>query len=229
MTRGIQYGIAYTFSKVLGVASADGSTVSSYFPMRKLNYGRLSYDIPHMLVINYAWDLPDPGKKLGNRVLSLLLGHWQLSGITSAMSGTPFTPGFSTSDGADITGSTDGARPDVVGDWRLSSTDFFHQFNPAAFARPAKGTFGTSGVYNVRNPGWSNWDISVSKRIPWKGEDRYFQLRGEFYNAFNHAEFNSFDAALRFNAQGQQINTNIGVLNGTRDPRKLQLSLRLMF
>jgi hypothetical protein len=69
----------------------------------------------------------------------------------------------------------------------------------------------------------------VSKRIPWKGEERYFQLRGEFYNAWNHPQFNSYDAGARFNPAGQQVNANFGALNGTRDPRKIQLSLRLMF
>jgi hypothetical protein len=230
MSHGIQYGISYTFSKGLGVASTDGTTVSPYFDMRHRNYGPFSYDIPQMLIINYVWDLPDPGKKANNnKVMSAILGNWQLSGVTSAMSGAPFTPGFSTSDGADISGSTESARIDVVGDPHIGSKDFFHQLNPAAFARPAKGTFGTSGVYNMRYPGWSNWDLSLSKRIPWKGEQRYFQLRGEFYNLPNHAEFNSFDAGFRFNPQGQQINANLGTLNGTRDPRKIQLSLRLMF
>jgi len=150
------------------------------------------------------------------------------------MSGQPFTPGFSTSDGADITGSGtgsagDSARPDVTCDPNSGFTrDFYHQFNTACFARPARGTFGTSGVYNMRNPSWTNWDMSLSKRIPWK-EQRYFQFRGEFYNLPNHSEFNGYDAGIRFNAQGQQINANLGALSGTRDPRKIQLSLRVMF
>lgn len=234
MSHGIQYGIAYTFSKALGVASTDGTVVSAYFPMRQRNYGPLSYDVPHMLIINYAWDLPDPGKRLNSKLVSAVAGNWQLSGITTAMSGQPFTPGFSTSDGADITGSGtgsagDSARPDVTCNPNSGFVqDFYHQFNTACFARPARGTFGNSGVYNMRNPSWSNWDMSLSKRIPWT-EQRYFQFRGEFYNLPNHSEFNGYDAGIRFNAQGQQINSNLGALNGTRDPRKIQLSLRLMF
>jgi hypothetical protein len=229
MSHGIQYGASYTFSRAMGVASADNSTVSPYFDMRHRNYGPLSYDIPQMLIVNYSWELPDPGKRLNNKAASAVFGNWILSGITAAMSGTPVTPGLSTSDGADISGSTEGARIDVVGNPNVSSKSFYNQFNAAAFARPAKGTFGTSGVYNLRNPAWSNWDMSLSKRIPWKGEQRYFQLRGEFYNVFNHAEFNAMDTGFRFNPQGQQINSNIAALTGTRDPRKLQLSLRLMF
>ena len=65
MSRGMQYGVAYTFSKTLGVANADFDGTSQYFPTRRRNYGPLSYDIRHVLVINYAWDLPNPAKSLG--------------------------------------------------------------------------------------------------------------------------------------------------------------------
>jgi len=205
--------------------------VSYYFPMRKQNYGPLSYDIRHMLVINYNWDLPALGKRFGNKLLGAFTDNWMLSGITSLMTGTPFTPGFSTSDGQDITGSQEGARIVVVGDPNLpkSQRTFFKNFNTAAFARPPQRSFGNAGIGILRTPAWNNWDLSVSKRIPWKGEQRYFQLRGEFYNAWNHTQFNSYDTTARFNPAGQQINANFGALTGTRDPRKIQLSLRLMF
>jgi hypothetical protein len=231
MSHGIQYGASYTWSKALGVASTDGSTVSPYFDMRHRNYGPLSYDVPHILIVNYTWDLPSAGRKLNNKVVGAVLDNWQISGITAALAGTPFTPGFSTSDGADISGSTEGATIQVVGNPNLPSGQrtFANNFNTAAFARPAKGTFGNAGTNIMRNPAWSNWDMSVSKRIPWRGEQRYFQLRGEFYNVWNHTEFSGFDTGFRFNPQGQQINANLGAFNATRDPRKIQLSLRLMF
>jgi hypothetical protein len=69
----------------------------------------------------------------------------------------------------------------------------------------------------------------MSKRFPLKAEGRYFQFLGELYNAWNHAEFNGYDTTARFNPAGQQINANFAALTGTRDPRKIQLSLRLMF
>jgi hypothetical protein len=182
-------------------------------------------------VLNYNWDLPGLGKRLGNTVLGLVTDNWMLSGITTFMTGTPFTPGFSTSDGQDITGSQEGARITVIGAPNLpkSQRTFFKNFNTDAFARTPLRSFGNAGVGIQRNPAWNNWDISVSKRIPWKGEQRYFQLRGEFYNAWNHTQFNGYDTGARFNPAGQQINANFGALTGTRDPRKIQLSLRLMF
>ena len=231
MSHGIQYGVSYTWSKTLGVSDADFGGLSLYFPVRQRNYGPLSYDIRHMATINYTWDLPELGKKMGNKYLGAVVDNWQLSGITSFATGTPFTPGFSTSDGADITGSQEGARIDLIADPNLSKDQrtFSKNFNTDAFGRPATRTFGTAGLGILRNPAWNNWDMSVSKRIPWKGESRYFQLRGEFYNVWNHTEFSGYDTTARFNAAGQQINANFGALTGTRDPRKVQLSLRLMF
>jgi len=81
----------------------------------------------------------------------------------------------------------------------------------------------------MRNPTWSNWDMSFSKRIPLKSEQRFFQLRGEFYNIWNHTQFNGYNTTARFDATGKQINAAFGQLSGTRDPRKVQLSLRFMF
>lgn len=81
---------------------------------------------------------------------------------------------------------------------------------------------GTEGARNVF------WQLE-GRWIGFRGENRYCQFRGEFYNAWNHAEFNGYDTGARFNPAGQQINANFGALNGTRDPRKIQLSLRLMF
>lgn len=231
MSRGIQYGAAYTWSKALGTSDADFGGLSYYFPVRQRNYGPLGYDIRHMLVFNYTWDLPGLGKRHGNKLLGVFTDNWQIAGITAFMTGTPFTPGFSTSDGQDITGSQEGARINVVGNPNLSNGQrtFSKNFNTDAFARPLLRDFGNAGVNIMRNPSWNNWDMSVSKRIPWKGEGRYFQLRGEFYNAWNHAQFNGYDTTARFNPAGQQINANFGALTGTRDPRKVQLSLRLMF
>jgi hypothetical protein len=81
----------------------------------------------------------------------------------------------------------------------------------------------------MRNPSCSNWDLSCSKRFPLFSEDRFFQLRGEFYNIWNHTQFSGYNTSARFDASGKQINAAFGQLSGTRDPRKVQLSLRFMF
>jgi len=227
----LQYGLAYTFSKATGVNGGDfDDDPSPYFPYMERNYGLLSFDVTHNLVINYSWDLPNPGEKWGVPFLDYVLGHWQVSGITSFTSGQPVTPSMELADGADLTGSTEGARITVVGDPHLPKSErtFGRNFRTEAFARTPKGEFGNAGVYILRRPSTTNWDISLSKRIPF-GEDKYVQFRTEFYNAWNTAQFNAIDTSARFDAAGNQIDSNFGAYTGTRDPRKIQLSLRVMF
>ncbi len=232
MARGIQFGLAYTFSKSLGVGSADFDGTSPYFPIRQRNYGRLSFDITHTFAFNYTYEIPSLGKRFNNQPLHVLLGNWMISGITSFSSGTPFTPGFSTVDGADITGSTEGARINVTGDPKLSKSEktFAKNFNTGVFARPASKTFGNAGIGMLTGPGINNWDFNLTKRVPLGiGEGRYVQFRTELYNAFNHTQFAGMDTTARFDATGAQVNANFGAYTSARDPRRIQFSLRVMF
>jgi hypothetical protein len=231
MSHGLQYGLSYTYSKALGVTNADFDTVSYYFNPRQRNYGPLGYDIRHMLMFNYNYEVPGLGKHFNNKILGIVTDNWQISGITTWMTGTPFLPGFSTSDGQNITGSQEGANITMLGDPNLPGDQrtFFRNFATEMFARTPQRSFGNGSQRFMRNPTWSNWDMSFSKRIPLGSEQRFFQLRGELYNIWNHAEFNGYDTGARFNPAGQQINANFGAFTGTRDPRKAQLSLRFMW
>src|SRR5262249_48249875 len=109
-TRGPQFGVAFTHSKALGIASSDSAQVSPYFPARQRNYGPLNFDRTNTLVFNYTYDLPKVGRRTGWKVAAWVLDDWVISGISSFISGAPFTPGFGTTDGQDITGSTEAAR-----------------------------------------------------------------------------------------------------------------------
>ncbi|NWG12241.1 MAG: TonB-dependent receptor [Acidobacteria bacterium] len=232
MAQGIQFGVSYTFSKSLGTASSDFESMSPYFPMRSRNYGPLDFDRPHMLVINYTYRIPSLGRRLNNKPLDVVLGGWQISGITSFVSGAGLSPGYSTVDGADITGSSEGARIMVLSDPYLPKSErtFAKNFKTEAFGRPPSRSFGNAGLRYLQGPGIDNWDITISKRVPlWGSEQRYFQFRTEFYNAFNHTQFSGYDTTARFDASGNQVNANFGAYNGARDPRRIQLSLRLMF
>jgi hypothetical protein len=230
-TRGLQFGIAYTWSKTLGVADADTSGVSPYFPLRDRNYGPLAFDRRHVFVANYIWEIPGLGRRLNNRYLGWITDNWQISGITSFITGAPFTPGFSTTDGQDITGSSEGARVIIVGDTYLPKNQrtFERNFNTSAFARPPLRSFGNAGQNSMYGPGVNNWDISVAKRFPLFGEGRYVQFRGEFFNAWNHTQFSSMDTTARFDPAGNQVNPSFGQFTGARDPRIIQLSLRANF
>ncbi|PYV38335.1 MAG: hypothetical protein DMG09_12250 [Acidobacteria bacterium] len=55
------------------------------------------------------------------------------------------------------------------------------------------------------------------------------QFRSEFYNAWNHPNFNSVDVGPVFDVSGAQVNSTFGQINGNRAARVIQLSLRLTF
>lgn len=230
-TRGLQFGVAYTWSRTMGVADGDTTGMSPYFDWSSRNYGPLGFDRRHVFVANYIYEVPNLGKRLNMKALGWFTDNWQISGITSFITGSPFTPGFSTTDGQDITGSSEGARVNIIGDTYVPKSErtFNRNFNTAAFARPAQRDFGNAGQNSMYGPGVNNWDISVSKRFPLFSEGRYFQFRGEFFNTWNHTQFSSMDTSARFNPAGQQVNLNFGAFTGARDPRLIQLSLRLNF
>ncbi len=58
---------------------------------------------------------------------------------------------------------------------------------------------------------------------------RLLQLRWELYNAWNHTQFSSVDTSARLTPDGQQTNTRFGALTAARNPRQMQLALRIVF
>jgi len=154
-----------------------------------------------------------------------------VSGITSVISGAPFMPGFSTTDGVDLTGSAEGARITIAGDPRLdkSQRNFYRNFNIDAFQRTPRLNFGNAGVGMLTGPGINNWDVNVSKRVPLFSEARYIQFRTEMFNAWNHTQFSGLYTTARFDTAGKQVDPNFGAFSSARTPRTIQLSLKVVF
>ena len=227
MARGLQFGAAYTFSKALGTAGADGDGISSYFSPRLRNYGPLAFNRTQTMSINYLYELPPLGRLLRWRPAGWVLDSWQLSGITTFQTGSPFTPGFTTTNGADITGSTDGARIDVISN-PYDNIPAGRYFNPAAFAVPAHATFGNAGANILYGPGTNNWDLSATKRFR-IGESRMLSFRGEVFNTWNHTQFSGLYTTAQFQPSGVQIDPNFGLPNAARAARNIQISGRLTF
>src|SRR5262249_19526998 len=227
LSRGLQFGASYTFSKNLGTAGADGDGISSYFSPKFRNYGPVGFNRTQVMSINYLYQLPAIGTKLRWRPAKVALDGWQISGITTFQTGAPFTPGFSTTDGQDITGSTDSARIDVVSN-PYDNIPAGRYFNPAAFARPAKATFGNAGPNILYGPGINNWDLSVTKRVR-LGESRAISVRGEAFNIWNHTQLSGLYTTAQFQPSGAQIDPNFGLPSTARSPRNVQLSARFTF
>jgi hypothetical protein len=177
------------------------------------------------------YELPKVSGRLHFRAARWVLDNWQLSGITSFVSGAPFTPGFSTTDGQDITGSAEGARITIIGDPYLpkSQRNFYQNFNTSAFARTPLRSFGNAGVNILRGPGVNNFDVAVGKRFPLWSEQRFLQFRTEFFNAWNHTQFSGLDTSARFDPAGNQVNPTFGSFTAARSPRIIQFSGRVVF
>ncbi len=231
LAKGVQFGVAYTWSKVLTVSSGDSGGLSAYFATRSWNYGPANFDQPHTLVLNYIYDLPKIGTRTGFRPARWALDNWQVSGISSFMSGNPFTPGINTVDGQDITGSSDGSRVTVVGDPRLdkSQKTFYRTFNTDVFRRTPQRSFGNMGVGVLYGPGINNWDLAVSKRFPLFAERRWVQFRLETFNTWNHTQFSNQNSNARFDRNGVQVDPNFGAYTAAFKPRNIQLSLKVVF
>jgi hypothetical protein len=214
---GLFLGVAYTWSKLLATSitgqgqppslTNDNAFVRPDQYNRQANYGPASYDRRHVLAINYVYNTPK--FKYGNAFTRLVTDGWQLSGVTQANSGTPFTPQFAVSGLSGgtlnqvLTGSnSEGARIGVVQgcDPLTHSSDPFNRLNPACFSAPSPGSLGLeSGINYVYGPGGVNFDMSLQKQFAVKERVR-FQLRLDAFNVFNHTIFTGYNYTLNFAA-----------------------------
>jgi len=207
LSRGLLIGGSYTWSRSMGLLSFDPLVANNY----SRNYGPQGSDRRHVFALNYSYDIPKVAPMLKMKKLSPVIDGWNISGITTAISGAPFTPGFSTTNGLDITGSpNEGARIDVVGD-PFKNVPAGLYFNPAAFSRPAVGTIGNAGTNIIYGPGYVNYDLTLAKTIPiGLSEKRAIKLKLEAFNAFNHTQFSGINTGFIFNADNVNTNSAIG-------------------
>jgi hypothetical protein len=94
-------------------------------------------------------------------------------------------------------------------------------FLPSAFAvNTTLGTFGTANRRFFHGPGFSSTDFGLTKRTVIR-ESMAFEIRGEFFNIFNHAQF--------FNPSGNISGSTFGIVTKARDPRIGQVSAKFFW
>lgn len=232
--KGVQLGFAWTWSKAMdygqgsSVLPANAGVVSSQVPLSNY-YGLADIDRTHNVRINWVWDLPQ--FRTGSKALNVITGGWQISGITSFVSGAPTFVNWTTTYNLDVTGSpTDGARVVLVDNPVLPKDErtFSRNFRTDVFRVPAVGTIGNAARTYLRQPGINNWDAVAAKNFQIKERVR-LQFRCELYNAFNHTQFSAFDTNARFDRTGAQVNGNFGAFTAATNPRKIQLAVRASF
>jgi hypothetical protein len=212
---------------------------------RKANYMPLSTDRRHTLVANFVWALP---KSSMGGVTGAVLNGWQVSGVYTAGSGTPYTvtysiPGISA---YTLTGTTrvESARVVITGaPGSGHSSDPYQQFNTAAFTTPSVGSLGLeSGTNYLRQAPVNLLNLSISRIIP-LAQGRRLELRVDAFNALNTVNFTTVNSTLVVrsltdptptnlakDASGNVINpTGFGAAIDVAAARQVQLLVRLSF
>jgi hypothetical protein len=221
--------VSYTWSHTLTTYQADRST-GSIMPIQghiaDNNYGPGIGDRRHVFTANFVWELPWLRQQQG--AVGKIAGGWQFSGIQTFQTGLPATVAsrqLLDPTGADCLGPSPCAfRADQVGDPNANEPQSFENwFNASAFADPVVGqnTIPTEKPGSVRLPGFWRTDLALFKNL--KFTERFTgQFRFETFNIFNHL---SPICCASF----AMANVNFNKIRAARDPRILQLGLKLGF
>jgi hypothetical protein len=214
-SHGLQLIAAYTFSHTIDDYSGDASGTSdnSVVPGDEVNlHNRASadFDRRHRFVFSSIYDLPKFYHG-SSRAASLLANDWELAGILTLQTGTPFSvltnatafvqaradfaPGC-TASSAELSGSVDS---------RLNK-----YFDTSCFvAATGLGNYGHTGRNILRGPNQRNVDFSVVKFFP-VTEGKKLEFRSEFFNLLNMTSFANpvnIKASANF---GQIVRTSTG-------------------
>lgn len=247
-SHGLQFLATYTWSHAMDDASGyensgfGGSGFGGFGQTRSMNpfnreaadYGPSIYDATHRLVISYVYQLPSVRRfKSFIWLPSRLTDGWQISGMTTFQTGFPLDvvdsafPSLTSSyytyytygggagwDVPNVAGSTKYLNP------RTNPTNLW--FNSSGFSAPTPGTEGNAGRNILRGPGLNNFDFALEKetRIT---ESTRIELRFEFYNLFNHTQFDPAGITTDFNSPA------FGTETAAFDPRVIQLGVKFYF
>jgi Carboxypeptidase regulatory-like domain/TonB dependent receptor len=184
---------SYTYSKSIdnGDSSLVGDLMLRDARNVKLERGLASNDIRHNFVLSSSYDLPfGKGRRfsISNPIANAVAGNWQINGIGTIRTGTPFTPqlGFSSANTGDN-------RPSRIASGNLPSDQrsINNWFDKTAFVAAPFYQFGNAGRDILTGPGAVNFDLSAFKNVPVPkfGETGDIQFRAEMFNAFNHPQF----------------------------------------
>ena len=222
----------YVFSKSIDDAASvggSGNIVAQNYLDLKAERGLSTFDVRNKLLINDIYQLPFGEQrrwltKAGTA--RRILGDWQLSGVTTIHSGSPYT--------AQILGNlSDRAGTAAISNLRADATGLpvalprserttLDYFNTAAFSLPAAGVYGDAGRDTIPGPGLVNFNMSLDKLVTISRERG---ISGDFRvssnNIFNTPEFTGLSTVVNGNGFGRV--TSVGAM------RSVTFSLRLRF
>lgn len=225
LTAGLSGLLSYTWGHSIDTVGQNfGGGSDGPLPQDPLNRradrGNSPFDIRHRLTVAWNYSLPfGKGKKWlsGGGPAEYVLGGWQINGINTFQTGLPFTPTANTS----TLNTGTASRPNRTGNGTLDNPTIDRWFDTSAFATPAQFSYGNSGRNILYGPGRVNMDFSLFKDFRLV-EAVKLQFRTEFFNVFNHAQFDLPNAAVGA--------SNAGTITGiVGTPRQIQFGLKLVF
>jgi hypothetical protein len=207
---------SYTWSKViddnslfyLGVASSALQDSNC----RSCDRGVADFNTPHRFVISYVYNTPSVSRALhsNNVLVKGVFDNWELSGITTIMSGSPFTVTTGTDNSRSGSGKDradwNGQDPHLSSD-RSTDEKLQEWFNTAAFSPNQIGQFGNVARNTLIGPGRGGTDFGLMKNFPLWSESRKFQFRVEFFNFFNRSNFSNPGSQVGAPGFGQIVST----------------------
>jgi hypothetical protein len=249
---GLTFLASYTWAHSLDYASSledDAFQGLAFDPTNfRSNYGDAAIDARQRFTISYVWELPKVRSLEHNFVGRRVVNGWEMAGVTTFQTGFPVQIYESTyrelrCDAFDWAVCPD--RPDQAVQKiatlnprtsqftnGLGALEGNYWFNPADFTLEPLGSVGNVGRNPFHGPGINNFDWALYKNIPIVGESKYIQLRFEFYNIWNHAQFNSIampSPVVSNYVVGNAVDPNFGRILSAFDPRLVQLAAKIYF
>jgi Carboxypeptidase regulatory-like domain len=241
-THGLTFLATYTWSHSLDIGSS-WENVGSFGELnpfdRQSNYGDSTYDARNVFVASYTYDIPSIRRfNALSTIPSRLTDGWRISGFTIFQGGFPIglydssLGSFTCFSYFSFYGCPD--RPNVVGPVQLadprtssytnnilglSSKDHYY-FDPNSFAQETPGIIGNAGRNFFHGPGINRTDFGLYKDTKIT-ESTKVELRIEFFNIFNHTQFN--------NPSGNVSSINFGRVLSASSPRVIQLAAKFYF
>ncbi len=213
---------AYTWSKAMNETDDDGWTGLTWnIPSQySRNYARAGYDRTHVLQMGFVYELP--WARESTNILGYLIKDWQVNGIFSAFSGTPFTIGGNNpqllAPGAGAITANQSGDVNVINDPGRDAK----WIDPSIFSNPSGLTWGNSGRNAFRRPAVWNLDFSLFRNIP---IGRYrVEFRAQASNVLNHTRWLNPDTNQNSPTFMQFVSSG-----ATDAPRIVQLGLRFQF
>lgn len=231
MSKGLTFMVNFTGGKIVSeglgtpvdFGSVEQTNQTAYQDgrfNRRLERSVDPSDVSKRGVVSLLYELPF-GKGAG--VMNKIIGGWQVNTIGIMQTGLPIVIGGANNFRA--------SRPNSTGvSAKLDNPSASKWFNTDAFINPPNYTFGNIGrvLPDVRGPGTFNWDLSFIKNT--RVHERVnLQFRAEMFNFMNNVNLGIPNGSFSAGPNGKNQSGTFGTITSARDPRNIQLGLKLLF